>query len=168
MARNVEGEQRPPIELGPGARAVMVKAEVEADRLFHPYLGTEHLFLGFFVQPPQRVNEPPAYLPTGLMLTNNGYELEAARDAIEFIVGKGEPNRAKKSKEQTPLLEAVIRNAQDLASKRNSREVDDLDLFAAFLQETEGIGAGVLESFGGKSAAVRLTAAIPVYRKAST
>ena len=55
----------------------------EARRLNHNYIGTEHLLLGLL-----RAPETPA----GHVLADLGVELDKVRDAVELIIGRGEPD----------------------------------------------------------------------------
>ena len=63
------------------ARKVLSLAREEAQRFQHDYIGTEHLLLGLV-----REGEGVA----AKVLSNLGVELNKVRDAVEFIVGRGD------------------------------------------------------------------------------
>ena len=62
------------------ARDVVVGAQLEAQGLRHPYLGTEHLLLGVLRLP---AGTAPA------VLADAGVTLDAARAEVETIIGRG-------------------------------------------------------------------------------
>ncbi|HXS24126.1 MAG TPA: Clp protease N-terminal domain-containing protein, partial [Gemmatimonadales bacterium] len=63
------------------ARQVLALAQEEAQRFNHNYIGTEHLLLGLV-----REGEGVA----AKVLNNLGVELNKVRNAIEFIIGRGD------------------------------------------------------------------------------
>ena len=62
------------------ARRVVAQAEAEARGFAHPWLGTEHLFLGVLAQPDTRAAG---------VLAKFGVRLDSARDALTAVVGRG-------------------------------------------------------------------------------
>src|SRR6266550_3099601 len=63
------------------ARKVLSLAQEEAQRFQHNYIGTEHLLLGLV-----REGEGVA----AKVLSNLGIELYRVRNAVEFIIGRGD------------------------------------------------------------------------------
>src|SRR5579859_4086321 len=63
------------------ARKVLSFSQEEARRLNHHYIGTEHLLLGLL-----RERDGGA----ANVLRSLGVELEAVRNAVEFIIGRGD------------------------------------------------------------------------------
>ncbi len=116
----------------------MQLAQEEAQRLQHNYIGTEHLLLGLV-----REGEGIA----AKALTSLGVDLEKIRTAVEDIVGRG--NRIAPGEiGLTPRAKKVIELAVDEARHLNHDYVGTEHLLLGLIREGEGIGAGVLESFG--------------------
>jgi ATP-dependent Clp protease ATP-binding subunit ClpA len=65
------------------ARGAVVEAAVEAERLHHGWIGTEHLLLGIFEAPRSRAAR---------LLVARGVTVEWVREEVERIVGRGEPD----------------------------------------------------------------------------
>jgi len=63
------------------ARKVLTLAQEEAQSFQHNYIGTEHLLLGL-----EREGEGVA----AKVLTNLGVQLSDVRQAVEFIIGRGD------------------------------------------------------------------------------
>ncbi|HET8631712.1 MAG TPA: Clp protease N-terminal domain-containing protein, partial [Thermomicrobiales bacterium] len=103
----------------------------------HHYIGTEHLLLGL-------LREGGV---AGQVLSDLGVDLAAARRAVEFKIGRGEPvsmgqigltSRAKK----------VIEYAVDEARRLNHHYIGTEHLLLGLLREGEGIAVGVLMHLG--------------------
>src|SRR5712691_9618394 len=94
------------------ARRVLTLAQEEAQRFHHNYIGTEHLLLGLV-----REGEGVA----AKVLANLGVELNAVRNAVEFIIGRGEPRDRIVLGEigLTPRAKKVIELAVDEARRLN-------------------------------------------------
>jgi hypothetical protein len=127
------------------ARRVLTNAQDEAMRLDHNYIGTEHLLLGI-------LRDPDGLACAALM--GVGADVDKARWAVEFIVGRGDRHvsgevgltpRAKR------VLELAVEEARDLGNASIAAE----HLLLGIVREREGIAAGVLESLGVASDAVR-------------
>ncbi|MCL4509437.1 MAG: ATP-dependent Clp protease ATP-binding subunit, partial [Chloroflexi bacterium] len=120
------------------ARAVLALAQEEAQRFNHTYIGTEHLLLGLV-----REGEGVA----AKVLNNLGVELNRVRNAIEFIIGRGE--RATTGDiGLTPRARKVIELAVDEARRLGHHYIGTEHLLLGLVREGEGIAAGVLESLG--------------------
>ncbi len=120
------------------ARKVLWLASEEAQRLDHPYIGTEHLLLGLV-----REGEGVA----ARVLTNMGVQLRNVRSAVEFIIGRGE-GRVVGEVDLTPRVKKVIELAVDEARRLDHSYIGTEHLLLGLVREGEGIAAGVLESLG--------------------
>ena len=120
------------------ARNVMQLAQEEAQRLQHNYIGTEHLLLGLL-----REEKGVA----GQVLRRLGVDLEQARQAVEGIVGR-EDRIAGGEIGMIPRAKKVIELAVDEARRLHHHYIGTEHLLLGLLREGEGIGAGVLKSFG--------------------
>lgn len=120
------------------ARKVLRLAQEEAQRLQHNYIGTEHLLLGL-------VREGEGVAAKVLMSLD--VELEKVRKAVEDIIGRGD-RIVLGEIGLTPRAKKVIELAVDEARRLNHHYIGTEHLLLGLLREGEGIGAGVLESFG--------------------
>jgi len=120
------------------ARKVLHLAQEEAQRLHHNYIGTEHLLLGLV-----REGEGIA----AKVLTSFGVDLDQVRKAVEDIIGRGD-RIVLGEIGLTPRAKKVIEFAFDEAKRLNHHYIGTEHLLLGLLREGEGIGAGVLESFG--------------------
>ena len=120
------------------ARKVLQLAQEEAQRLHHDYIGTEHLLLGLV-----REGEGVA----GHVLKSLGVDLEKVRKAVEDIIGRGD-SIVLGEIGLTPRAKKVIELAVDEVRRLNHHYIGTEHLLLGLLREGEGIGAGVLESFG--------------------
>ncbi len=122
------------------ARKVLSLAQEEAQRFQHSYIGTEHLLLGLV-----REGEGVA----AQVLHNLGVELQAVRNALEFIIGRGD-RIVLGEIGLTPRAKKVIELAIDEARRMNHHYIGTEHLLLGLIREGEGIAAGVLESLGIK------------------
>ena len=120
------------------ARKVLNLAQEEAQRFNHNYIGTEHLLLGL-------VREGDGV--AAKVLANLGVELEKARNAVEFIIGRGD-RLVLGEIGLTPRAKKVIELAVDEARRLNHHYVGTEHILLGLMREGEGIAAGVLESLG--------------------
>src|SRR6478672_6959967 len=120
------------------ARKVLSLAQDEAQRFNHNYIGTEHLLLGL-------VREGDGV--AAKVLANLGVELQKVRSAVEFIIGRGD-RIVLGEIGLTPRAKKVIELAVDEARRLNHHYIGTEHLLLGLVREGEGIGAGVLESFG--------------------
>jgi len=120
------------------ARRVVVLAQEEARMLDHNYIGTEHILLGLI-----REGEGVA----GRALESLGISLEAVRQQVEQIIGRGQqaPSghipftpRAKK------VLELALREAQQLGHNYIGTE----HILLGLIREGSGVAAQVLVMLG--------------------
>ena len=120
------------------ARKVLSFAQEEAQRFQHNYIGTEHLLLGLV-----REGEGVA----AKVLGNLGVELYQVRNAVEFIIGRGD-RIVLGEIGLTPRAKKVIELAVDEARRLNHHYIGTEHLLLGLVREGEGIAAGVLESLG--------------------
>jgi ATP-dependent Clp protease ATP-binding subunit ClpC len=127
------------------ARKVLSLAQEEAQRFQHNYIGTEHLLLGLV-----REEEGVA----AKVLLKLGIELSRVRDAVEFIIGRGDQIVLGEIG-LTPRAKRVIELAFDEARRMNHQYIGTEHLLLGLVREGEGIAAGVLESLGVRLERVR-------------
>lgn len=121
------------------ARTAMQLAQEEAQRLQQNSIGTEHLLLGLL-----REREGVA----DKVLTSLGVDLDQVRQAVEGIVGRGE-HLVSGEIHLTPRAKKVVELAVDEARRLHHHHFLGTEhLLLGMLREGQGIGAGVLESFG--------------------
>ena len=120
------------------ARKVLSLAQEEARRFQHNYIGTEHLLLGLV-----REGEGVA----AKVLNSLGVELYQVRNAVEFIIGRGD-RIVLGEIGLTPRAKKVIELAVDEARRLNHHYIGTEHLLLGLVREGEGIAAGVLESLG--------------------
>ena len=118
-----------------GQRA-MLMAQHEALNLGRTYVGTENLLLGVMSDPGAAAN------------VLHGITLDAVRNEIISILGKGTEDTHGKQMVYTPrtrkVLEQAVREANDL--KQNAASVEHILL--ALMREREGVAAHVLIKLG--------------------
>ena len=118
-----------------GQRALQA-AQREAAQLGRAYVGTEHLLLGVLTDPGAARD------------VLGGITLEAARNEIIQILGRGEDDAPVKVMVYTPrtkkVLEQSVREAQELKQKYVGVE----HLLLALMREREGVAAHVLIKLG--------------------
>ena len=120
------------------ARKVMQLAQEEAVRFQHNYIGTEHLLLGLV-----REGEGVA----AKVLKSFDVDLKKVRRAVEQIIKRGE-HSVSGEVGLTPRAKKVIELAVDEARSLNHHYIGTEHLLLGLLREGDGIGTGVLESFG--------------------
>ncbi len=118
-------------------RALNLSQEV-AQRFKHNYVGTEHLLLGLLDE-----GEGVAIQA----LRNLNIELEKIREAVEFIISRGE-RIVHVQVGLTPRAKKVIELAVDEARRLEHHYIGTEHLLLGLLREGEGIAAGVLDSIG--------------------
>lgn len=120
------------------ARRVLSRAQEEAQRFNHNYIGTEHVLLGLV-----REGDGAAARALG----NLGVDLGKVKSAVEFIIGRGERPAAGEIG-LTPRAKRVIELSVDEARRLNHSYIGTEHLLIGLLREGEGVAAGVLESLG--------------------
>ena len=120
------------------ARKTLSLAQEEAQRFNHNYIGTEHLLLGLV-----RNSDSTA----AKVLRRMDVELDAARAAVERIIGRGDLI-VLGDIGLTPRAKKVIELAVDESRRRGAGYVGTEHLLLGAIREGEGIAAGVLQSLG--------------------
>ena len=110
---------------------VLLKADAEAKRFNHNYIGTEHILLGL-------VYDPSAQL----VLNGLGVDIAKVRGAIEWIVGRGDKVSTKIG--LTPRSKYVLELAWAECQINNAPAITPLYILRGLVREGEGIAAGVL------------------------
>jgi hypothetical protein len=127
------------------ANRVLTLAQEEATRFNHNYIGTEHLLLGLV-----REGEGVA----AQVLRSLGVELNRVRNAVEFIIGRGD-RRIVGEVGLTPRAKKVVELAVDESRRLGHHCIGTEHLLLGLLREGGGIAAGVLESLGVSLAKAR-------------
>src|SRR5438132_5712883 len=120
------------------ASKVLSLAQEEAQRFQHDYIGTEHLLLGLV-----REGEGVA----AKVLSNLGVELKEVRNAVEAMIGRGDPIVLGELG-LTPRAKNVLVLAADEARRLNHDSIGTGHLLLGVVREGDGIAAGALESLG--------------------
>jgi Clp amino terminal domain, pathogenicity island component len=120
------------------AHKVLTYAQEEARRFNHNYIGTEHLLLGLL-----REAEGVA----AQVLRSLGVELNRVRNAVEFIIGRGD-RMIVGEVGLTPRAKTVIELAVDEARRLGHHYIGTEHLLLGLVREGKGVAAGVLESLG--------------------
>ena len=121
------------------AKRVLALAQDEAIRFNHNYIGTEHLLIGLI-----REEEGVA----ARALRTLGVELDKARTALGFIVGRGDAATSPSEIMLSPRTKKVIELAMDEARKLGKTGVSTEHILLGVAREGEGIASGILESLG--------------------
>lgn len=134
----VDQEQRFSFEpLAESAKEVLRFSEEEARALRRDYVGTEHLLLGLMREEIART-----------ALTDLGIDTEKVRKRTIYLAGRSE-QLTEKPIQLTPQSRNVFQLARQEAERSHRlREINSIHLLRAVVRQYEGIGAGVLESFG--------------------
>jgi ATP-dependent Clp protease ATP-binding subunit ClpC len=120
----------------PEAVLVFERADEEARRLNHTYIGTEHLLLGLARQDGGSVAQ---------VFDSLGVTLDGVRSKVLFIVGQGD--RAVSGKiGLTPRAKKVIALAVEEAGAHGHETIGAEHVLLGLIREGGGIGAGILSS----------------------
>ena len=120
------------------ARRVVVLAQEEARMLEHGYIGTEHLLLGL-------IHEGEGV--AAKTLESMGISLDAVRQQVEVIIGRGQHARSGHipfTPEAKQALELSLRESNQLGHNYIGTE----HLLLGLLREGEGVPAQVLVKMG--------------------
>jgi ATP-dependent Clp protease ATP-binding subunit ClpA len=121
------------------AKRVLALAQDEAIRFNHNYIGTEHLLIGLI-----REEEGVA----ARALRTLGVELEKARTALGFIIGRGDAATSPSEITLSPRTKKVIELAIDETRKLGQTRVSTEHILLGLVREGEGIASGIIESLG--------------------
>ncbi|MEM1278628.1 MAG: ATP-dependent Clp protease ATP-binding subunit [Cyanobacteria bacterium P01_H01_bin.152] len=120
------------------AIAVIMKAQEEARRLQHNFVGTEQLLLGLL-----RENSSLA----AAVLTEFGVNLADARSEVEAIIGRGSGNPPSEVP-FTPKVKQVFESAFQEARKLDASYIEPEHLLLSLTQSRESVAYRVLENLG--------------------
>ncbi len=121
------------------AREVMSRARHEAERLQHPYIGTEHLLLGL-VEDGQGI--------AALVLKNLDVDLRRLRAAVERLRPHGRSDVRTGELPFTPRAKRLLETAQIEASHLGHDYIGTEHLLLGLLRHARGGGVQLLESLG--------------------
>ena len=116
-------------------RKIISSAKKEMYNLKHPYVGTEHLLLGFLATKNS----------VSVKLKKYGIDYELIKKEIVNLVGVGK--EVSEVFLYTPVLKNTIENAKEISLEYNSDISADI-LFLGLLEEAEGIAIRLLISLG--------------------
>jgi ATP-dependent Clp protease ATP-binding subunit ClpC len=127
------------------AIAVIMKAQEEARRLRHNFVGTEQLLLGILKEGSSL---------SARVLKDMGITLNDARNEVEAIIGRGS-NSVPPEIPFTPKVKQVFEQAFQEARKLDSAYVEPEHLLLSLTQNTESVAYRVLSNLGVDPAKVR-------------
>ncbi|WP_204139128.1 ATP-dependent Clp protease ATP-binding subunit [Halomicronema sp. CCY15110] len=127
------------------AIAVIMKAQEEARRLQHNFVGTEQLLLGLL-----RENSSVA----AAVLTEFGVNLTDARTEVEAIIGRGSGNPPSEVP-FTPKVKQVFESAFQEARKLDASYIEPEHLLLSLTQSRESVAYRVMENLGVSPSKVR-------------
>jgi len=134
------------------ARRVVVWAQEEARMLNHNYIGTEHILLGLI-----REGEGVAAKALGSL----GMSLEAARQQVEEIIGRGRRGPSGHIP-FTPRAKTVLELSLREALRLGDNHIGTEHILLALTGEAEGGVAEVLARFGADPVVIRQQAMLQV------
>jgi len=123
----------------PRAQQVLAFARLEADRLHHNFVGTEHLLLGMIV-----LGQGTAVAVLGKM----GLDLETVRTEVKKQVGTGADREHSGSVSYTPRVKKVLALASKEARTLNHTYVGTEHILLGLLAEGDGVAGRVLKNLG--------------------
>ncbi|MFP4354295.1 MAG: Clp protease N-terminal domain-containing protein [Phycisphaerae bacterium] len=128
------------------AKRVLELEGIEAQRMHHDYLGTEHLLLAL-------IREPEGHGHRALEAV--GVDIRHAREALAEIVEPGPDVDIPEFFHQTPHIKHVMSVALDQARQLRSPNIGTEHLLLALLDETEGVAVRLLDHLGVQRGRVR-------------
>lgn len=120
------------------AKAAIILAQEEAERLGHNFVGTESILLGIIAE---------GKGVAANLLKSLGITLNDARMEVEKTIGRGSGSVVGEIP-FTHRASRVIEISYDEASKLNHKHVDTQHLLLALIQEGEGISLRILQNLG--------------------
>jgi ATP-dependent Clp protease ATP-binding subunit ClpC len=121
------------------ARRVVLRAQEEARRLDHDYVGTEHVLLGL-------THESVGGLAAGA-LKSLGIRLETVRQRIEEVAGRGEQTPSGHIP-FTPQAKKVLELALQESRALGHNYIGTEHILLAVIREGDGMAAHVLSDLG--------------------
>jgi len=126
-------------KLTPGVREVIRYAQQEAGRLYHNYIGTEHLLLGIIRKGDGLAVE---------VLKNCGVDLDTLKLEIESLVPQGNEFTLLSTPEPLESAKRACQYARDYARRYKHSWIGTEHLLLGLLREEDGIASKVLHSLG--------------------
>jgi len=126
-------------KLTPGVREVIKYAQQEAGRLYHNYIGTEHLLLGIIRKGDGLAVE---------VLKNCGIDLDTLKLEIENLVPQGNEFTLLSTPEPYESAKRACQYARDYARRYKHNWIGTEHLLLGLLREQDGIASKVLHSMG--------------------
>ena len=120
------------------ARQAVELADVEARRLGHGHLGTEHLLLGLVAE---------GHSPAAQALMASGATLQGCRELVAEVVGEQHPIGASDDLSFTDRATRTMERASRLARRRRDPHVEPAHLLLSVL-DVEGRAGQVLRGLG--------------------
>lgn len=130
----------------PHARRALQLEGMEANRMHHSYLGTEHLLLGLL-----RESEGHGHRAMEAL----GLDLRRVRQAVKKVAQRGPDKEVPDGIHQTDHFKHVMQVAIQEARALSSSEVGTEHLMLALLQETDGVAIKALDRLKVKPQDVR-------------
>ena len=121
------------------AKRVLELEGIEAQRMHHDYLGTEHLLLALIHEPEGHGHRALAEL---------GISLKQARASLSSLVQEGPHKELPKGFHQTPQAKQVMAMALEEARVLKRGKIGTEHLLLALLREPDGVAVHVLEKLG--------------------
>ena len=128
------------------ARDVLRLEGLEAQRMHHEHMGTEHMLLAL-------VREPEGHGHRAL--ENLGVTLKQMRRALRDLVGDDPDTEIPDSFHETPHVRHVMKVALEEARARKDPDLGTEHLLLALLRESEGVAMQVLAKLDLTPEAVR-------------
>jgi hypothetical protein len=119
-------------------RDIQISARQESVRMQHFYLGVEHLFVSMLTLDGV----------TRALMQQRGLTPEYVIEAVRRRLGKGSQQRTFAGMPYTPRTESVMSIASDLMLERGAREINEIDLLTALLEEGDSLPVRVLRQLG--------------------
>jgi hypothetical protein len=120
------------------ATQVLAMARLEAARLNHSFVGTEHLLLGLV-----RLSKGTAVA----VLIKMGVELEALKREVESLVGVSSDEKIAGNIHITPRVKKVLALAAKEARDMNHSSIGSEHILLGLMREGDGVAARVLKNF---------------------
>ena len=120
------------------AKTMLRRAEKEAEKLGHTYIGTEHLLLAM-------TGEKDGV--AGGLLAGRGTHYATVREQVEELSGAGTESRLR-AEDMTPALCRVIEASASVAQKYGHRLVGTEDVLLALISERESVAVKLLIAGG--------------------
>jgi len=121
------------------ARRVLMRAQEEAQRMRHNYIGTEHLLLGMMREEKSVASK---------VLKKLGADLEQVQHLVERLTGNRRRSPFGGKPTLTPRTRKVLETAVDEARQMGHHYIDTGHLLLGLIQQEEGVAIDVLRDAG--------------------